>query len=76
MAKLIKKEKACYSVIRPFVFKGERVDVGTILELSNDDLKNINRAYVEETNPVKEEAKKEEVKKEELKKQEGKDIDI
>lgn len=69
-------KKVAYRTLRPLSYKGERVERDVVLELSNDDLKGLNLAYLELVDAKKEEVKKEEEKKEEASKQEGSDIEI
>lgn len=69
-------EKTKYRTLRPISFKGERVERGTVIGLSAEDIENVNLDHVELVDAVKEEVKKEEEKKEELSKQEGSDIEI
>lgn len=70
------QKKTSYRTLRAIAFVGERVETGTILELSIEDLKNINPAYIERVDNVKEEVKKEEAKKVEEDKKEGTEIDV
>ena len=75
MAKFTKKIKA-YRILQAIIFRGDRVEVGTVLTLSVEELASLNPAYYEELNAEKEEEKVAEEKKIEEEEKEGSKIDI
>lgn len=78
MAKTSKKveSKVKYRTLRAISFIGERVETGTVLELSVDDLKKLNMDYLERVDSKKEQVKEEEQAKVEEEKKEGTEIEI
>lgn len=54
MAKPTAKETKQYRTLRALSYKGERIEPGTLLTLSKENLKEINNSYIDLVEDVKE----------------------
>lgn len=73
---MAKSKKNQYRTLRALSYKGERVETGTLLLLSSEDLKQINTDYIELLDEKKVKEEKDVKKKVEDEKAEGNEIDI